>query len=167
MDQNVIPHGGSLSSSDQRSSCEEGQGLSVFQPADQNSDQEINSHQSNGNGNLSLKWMSSKTRIIHRMKNSPNCPTHERSSGSDPIKRSEGCNYREVRYSGGSSNISMDNSAVRVCSDCKTTTTPLWRSGPRGPKVSLSSFSQSLRIHAFFVLRPFLSSFDKYLQNKT
>jgi hypothetical protein len=25
---------------------------------------------------------------------------------------------------------------VRVCSDCNTTKTPLWRSGPRGPKVN-------------------------------
>ena len=24
---------------------------------------------------------------------------------------------------------------IRVCSDCNTTKTPLWRSGPRGPKV--------------------------------
>ncbi|XWS70253.1 hypothetical protein CRYUN_Cryun03dG0032700 [Craigia yunnanensis] len=26
------------------------------------------------------------------------------------------------------------SNSVRVCSDCNTTTTPLWRSGPRGPK---------------------------------
>ena len=25
---------------------------------------------------------------------------------------------------------------IRVCSDCNTTKTPLWRSGPRGPKVA-------------------------------
>ncbi|XP_065850633.1 GATA transcription factor 21-like [Euphorbia lathyris] len=27
-----------------------------------------------------------------------------------------------------------DSSSIRVCSDCNTTTTPLWRSGPKGPK---------------------------------
>lgn len=27
------------------------------------------------------------------------------------------------------------SNGVRVCSDCNTTTTPLWRSGPQGPKV--------------------------------
>ena len=27
---------------------------------------------------------------------------------------------------------------VRVCSDCNTTKTPLWRSGPRGPKVNFT-----------------------------
>ncbi|XVF48663.1 hypothetical protein PTKIN_Ptkin03bG0208100 [Pterospermum kingtungense] len=26
------------------------------------------------------------------------------------------------------------NDSIRVCSDCHTSTTPLWRSGPRGPK---------------------------------
>jgi hypothetical protein len=28
---------------------------------------------------------------------------------------------------------------IRVCSDCNTTKTPLWRSGPRGPKVKYSA----------------------------
>lgn len=27
------------------------------------------------------------------------------------------------------------NLPIRVCSDCHTTKTPLWRSGPKGPKV--------------------------------
>ncbi|KAJ7958353.1 GATA transcription factor [Quillaja saponaria] len=31
-------------------------------------------------------------------------------------------------------NSTNNNTATRVCSDCNTTTTPLWRSGPRGPK---------------------------------
>ncbi|XP_051113770.1 putative GATA transcription factor 22 [Andrographis paniculata] len=29
---------------------------------------------------------------------------------------------------------SSNNSPIRVCSDCNTTKTPLWRSGPKGPK---------------------------------
>lgn len=33
-----------------------------------------------------------------------------------------------------SSNINSNNT-IRVCADCNTTKTPLWRSGPRGPKV--------------------------------
>ncbi|KAK4756593.1 hypothetical protein SAY87_006720 [Trapa incisa] len=124
----LIPHGGSISSSDHHSSCEEGRGLSIFLPMDQISDQEINSHQSHGNSSLSLKWVSSKMRITHRVKTSPtNCPAVEWSSSNDPIKRSEDYGY-------GSRNLSTDNGTVRVCSDCKTTTTPLWRSGPRGPK---------------------------------
>ncbi|OWM86573.1 hypothetical protein CDL15_Pgr015608 [Punica granatum] len=138
VDQHLIPcvRGGSISSSDHHISCEEGQGLSVFPSLDQNSDQEINSHRSDGNGILSIRWMSSKMRIIHKMKkNSPNSTASEWSSGGNLMKRSEDCEYDHevVRYAGGS-NISTNNGAVRVCSDCNTTTTPLWRSGPRGPK---------------------------------
>ncbi|CAA6671672.1 unnamed protein product [Spirodela intermedia] len=33
-----------------------------------------------------------------------------------------------------SSNRSVQTGAIRVCSDCNTTKTPLWRSGPQGPK---------------------------------
>ena len=29
-----------------------------------------------------------------------------------------------------------NNGLIRVCSNCNTTKTPLWRSGPRGPKVN-------------------------------
>ncbi|KAL2455750.1 putative GATA transcription factor 22 [Abeliophyllum distichum] len=31
-------------------------------------------------------------------------------------------------------NNNNDNSPIRVCADCNTTKTPLWRSGPKGPK---------------------------------
>ncbi|CAN4094479.1 unnamed protein product [Withania somnifera] len=33
-----------------------------------------------------------------------------------------------------SSNNNNNNIPIRVCSDCSTTKTPLWRSGPKGPK---------------------------------
>ncbi|KAK4344315.1 hypothetical protein RND71_037409 [Anisodus tanguticus] len=33
-----------------------------------------------------------------------------------------------------SSNSSSNTIPIRVCSDCNTTKTPLWRSGPKGPK---------------------------------
>lgn len=32
---------------------------------------------------------------------------------------------------------SSNNTPIRVCSDCNATKTPLWRSGPQGPKVFL------------------------------
>lgn len=166
MDQNLIQQGGSISSSDHHSSFEEGQRLSVFLPVDQNSDQEINSHQGNSSSDLRLKWMSSKMRIMHKMKNGPECTTREWSSSSNSMKRSEDCDCQEIRYLGGSSNISTSNGAVRVCSDCKTTTTPLWRSGPRGPKVSLSSFSRSLHVQISPVhTKTFLPSTQMYKQD--
>ncbi|XP_060209912.1 GATA transcription factor 21 [Lycium barbarum] len=39
--------------------------------------------------------------------------------------------HMETDYS---SNSSSNNIPIRVCSDCNTTKTPLWRSGPKGPK---------------------------------
>lgn len=41
-------------------------------------------------------------------------------------------NLNEINSSGNTSNF-----PIRVCSDCNTTKTPLWRSGPKGPKVTL------------------------------
>lgn len=37
--------------------------------------------------------------------------------------------------SSGNNNSSSSSTTIRVCVDCNTTKTPLWRSGPRGPKV--------------------------------
>ncbi|CAH8365611.1 unnamed protein product [Eruca vesicaria subsp. sativa] len=46
-------------------------------------------------------------------------------STANPIKPSRGC-------SGG--NGGVDSLLVRRCANCDTTSTPLWRNGPRGPK---------------------------------
>ena len=40
--------------------------------------------------------------------------------------------YNTIKVNGYGNN----NGVIRVCSDCNTTKTPLWRSGPRGPKVN-------------------------------
>lgn len=81
-----------------------------------------------GNGS-SVKWMSSKVRLMKKMMNS-NC------SGVDdkPPKFTQRLQY-PVHDSDETNSFSKANNTVRVCSDCNTTTTPLWRSGPRGPKV--------------------------------
>lgn len=34
-----------------------------------------------------------------------------------------------------------NNCVIRICSDCNTTKTPLWRSGPRGPKVTNHTYT--------------------------
>ncbi|XP_017982034.1 PREDICTED: putative GATA transcription factor 22 [Theobroma cacao] len=80
-----------------------------------------------GNGS-SVKWMSSKVRLMKKMMNS-NC------SGVDdkPPKFTQRLQY-PVHDSDETNSFSKANNTVRVCSDCNTTTTPLWRSGPRGPK---------------------------------
>lgn len=81
----------------------------------------------NKNG-ITVKWMSSKMRIMKKMMNS-NCSCSSSSSG-----RSTNHKFQYPVTGNG------EAKAIRVCSDCNTTTTPLWRSGPRGPKVS-SSFN--------------------------
>ncbi|KAK6912819.1 Zinc finger, GATA-type [Dillenia turbinata] len=68
------------------------------------------------NVNGSIKWMSSKMRLMRKMMNS-NC-----SSTSNPQQHD------------GEDNNTSSNNIVRVCAACNTTKTPLWRSGPLGPK---------------------------------
>ncbi|KAI3941895.1 hypothetical protein MKW98_009105 [Papaver atlanticum] len=63
----------------------------------------------------SVKWMSSKMRLMKKMMNKPN--KFDQSSAYSPP-----------------SNKDNNNNTIRVCADCNTTKTPLWRSGPRGPK---------------------------------
>ncbi|KAE9608113.1 hypothetical protein Lal_00003665 [Lupinus albus] len=121
----------------------------------------------------SVKWMSPKMRIMHRMAvsdqtgsdiealskqkfelqkqqlsligndNSTNSSTH-----SNTTVRFCSSNFKHMfeeqkqpfsllgtSDNSGSNNSSNNNNiTVRVCSDCHTTKTPLWRSGPRGPK---------------------------------
>ncbi|KAI4316527.1 hypothetical protein L6164_024504 [Bauhinia variegata] len=56
----------------------------------------------------SSKWMPSKMRLMRKMMTTPDAAEN-------------------------SQRISPSNT-TRVCSDCNTTSTPLWRSGPKGPK---------------------------------
>ena len=66
--------------------------------------------------------MSSKMRMMRKMMNS-DCTT---------AKKIE---QKIEDHQLISDNIYDINVPIRVCSDCNTTKTPLWRSGPRGPKV--------------------------------
>ncbi|GMI97938.1 hypothetical protein HRI_003463100 [Hibiscus trionum] len=96
--------------------------------------QEQRGYESTGDNNgISVKWMSSKMRLMKKMMNSngSNGPTDQNTAMKFTHKlrhrmHGNGENY----YSLGKAN----HNAIRVCSDCNTTTTPLWRSGPRGPK---------------------------------
>lgn len=83
----------------------------------------------------SAKWMSSKMRIMHKMINSSNnnsttTATDESVKVTQKLQNQMHDNGEVDSFSNSSS-----NNTIRVCSDCNTTTTPLWRSGPRGPKV--------------------------------
>lgn len=70
---------------------------------------------STGSGS-SVGWVSSKIRLMKKMINSDlQHPQHLPSSGNN-------------------NNDHLSNAGLRVCSACNTTKTPLWRSGPQGPK---------------------------------
>lgn len=58
---------------------------------------------------------------------------------------------------------SSNNIPIRVCADCNTTKTPLWRSGPNGPKVIFSFFLLQLYMSNECVL---LRSLKKLLLSK-
>lgn len=79
--------------------------------------EERNENQSE-NG-TSVKWMSSKMRLMKKMMHS---------GAADDIPNNS---MQKFELHPDNNN----NTTIRVCADCNTTKTPLWRSGPRGPKV--------------------------------
>ncbi|KAL4285499.1 hypothetical protein GQ457_16G001600 [Hibiscus cannabinus] len=96
--------------------------------------QEQRGYESTGDNNgISVKWMSSKMRLMKKMMNSNggNGPTdHDKAVKFTDKLRHRMHDNGETYYPFGKAN----HGTIRVCSDCNTTTTPLWRSGPRGPK---------------------------------
>ncbi|XP_058189104.1 putative GATA transcription factor 22 [Rhododendron vialii] len=80
----------------------------------------------------SSKWMMpKKIRIVQKMMNTAGS-THDQKKQERIIKikfpdlEKDKCEIDSPSHGG--------NVLVRICSDCKTTKTPLWRSGPQGPK---------------------------------
>ncbi|KAE8658176.1 GATA transcription factor 23 [Hibiscus syriacus] len=82
----------------------------------------------------SYKWMPSKMRILRKMMSSE----HSDFSKSSTKFEDQKVQINQPSSSPDNSSISSyydnNNSLIRVCADCNTTKTPLWRSGPRGPK---------------------------------
>lgn len=76
------------------------------------------------------KWMSSKMRLMRKMMNS--YPSDQQAAVGGEISSSFIC--------------SNTVTPVRVCSDCSTTKTPLWRSGPQGPKVPTNQPTNSINL---------------------
>jgi len=89
----------------------------------------------------SLKWMPAKMRIMRKMLVSDQTDTYTNSDNNTTHKFDD--QKQQLSSPLGTDNSSSNNysnhsnNTVRVCSDCHTTKTPLWRSGPRGPKVHL------------------------------
>ncbi|TKY57972.1 putative GATA transcription factor 22 [Spatholobus suberectus] len=83
------------------------------------------------NGHGSGKWMSSKMRLMKKMMRPSSSSTTDKAINPSPIRfQNQG---HESRYS-QRSHRNNSSSTTRVCSDCNTSSTPLWRSGPKGPK---------------------------------
>ena len=77
----------------------------------------------------SKKWKPSKIRIMQKM------VTASKNMGEHKFQHDLGQHpHKSNTYRNNNSN-NNNNSGIRVCVDCHTTTTPLWRSGPQGPKV--------------------------------
>ncbi|KAK1354890.1 GATA transcription factor 21 [Heracleum sosnowskyi] len=83
-----------------------------------------------------IKWMSPKMRWMHKMKK-------DQQDSPKPIKtntlidtgdQKHQPSSMETENTSNTSSNSMISNPIRTCSDCNTTKTPLWRSGPQGPK---------------------------------
>lgn len=77
--------------------------------------------------------MSSKMRLVNKIINSPSDST---GTHDESVKVAEKLVHElgNIEVHSFTSNSNSSSNTVRICSDCSTTTTPLWRSGPRGPK---------------------------------
>ncbi|KAE9601617.1 hypothetical protein Lal_00040713 [Lupinus albus] len=84
----------------------------------------------------SMKWIPSKMRIMRKMMASDQTRgSYVAGSSTQKIEHQKQplSPFGTDNSSNNYPNHSTINT-VRVCSDCHTTKTPLWRSGPRGPK---------------------------------
>ncbi|KAG7546063.1 Zinc finger GATA-type [Arabidopsis suecica] len=77
-------------------------------------------------GTNSLKWISSKVRLMKKKK----AIITTTDSNKQQANNDQSSNLSNLERQNGYNN----NCVIRICSDCNTTKTPLWRSGPRGPK---------------------------------
>ncbi|KAG9455708.1 hypothetical protein H6P81_000216 [Aristolochia fimbriata] len=95
-------------------------------------------HQCNNINGSSYKWMSSKMRVMKKMSNyqdqtlSPKPTSNYQQQPFQIRQRSPPPNC--VDHDDATINSPGSSTKIRVCSDCNTTKTPLWRSGPQGPK---------------------------------
>lgn len=90
-----------------------------------------------------VKWISSEMRLMHKMNNDPTDVKAPGMISSSSLKLEDQKKFSSdhMETDNTSNNTTSSNTMisniihpVRVCSDCNTTKTPLWRSGPQGPK---------------------------------
>lgn len=85
-------------------------------------------------------WVPSKMRFMRKMmKYSAHMIVSKPSDSQDAIQPGLGFPIQTTAHKNNNdtnSNSTSPSGIIRVCSDCNTTKTPLWRSGPRGPKVT-------------------------------
>ncbi|MFS7916665.1 putative transcription factor C2C2-GATA family [Helianthus anomalus] len=95
------------------------------------------------NDDNQLKWMSSKMRVMFKMKKTDPPTLNTLPSTAKDLKLEDHRDHKEpttspmdesATYSNTINITCSNNIPIRVCSDCNTTKTPLWRSGPQGPK---------------------------------
>ncbi|CAL9027672.1 unnamed protein product [Prunus brigantina] len=135
---NIVSYGGSCDHDPQTLENESGSGTILKLSISKNG--------AGRNGNPSTdKWMSSKMRMMKKMTNPDQTSSSCTSSDDKPVAMKLSISHKSeeqkpqhpdmISCSNNSSN-NMNNNVpiIRVCSDCNTTKTPLWRSGPRGPK---------------------------------
>ncbi|KAF2285146.1 hypothetical protein GH714_038821 [Hevea brasiliensis] len=78
--------------------------------------------------------MSSKMRLMRKMMSSDQTVADTRETCMHKFEDDKGRSL-PLQDDNSSQNFSSSSSnSIRVCADCNTTKTPLWRSGPRGPK---------------------------------
>ncbi|KAJ4832860.1 hypothetical protein Tsubulata_028620 [Turnera subulata] len=126
-------HGGS-SSFDHHPRANENDVSGVKLSVSKKEDRNLESHSSEKGSD---KWISSKIRLMKKMMISDqtvaDAPVITSSKLEDHKDLASPSSQTDNSIS---SNISPANSTctIRVCADCNTTKTPLWRSGPKGPK---------------------------------
>ncbi|KAL3829980.1 hypothetical protein ACJIZ3_018782 [Penstemon smallii] len=110
--------------------------LTVWKKESHEDDQKIN--------NYPLKyWMSSKMRLLQYNPSTKLEEDHEKlvvvhgssmETSHDQDLSSSSSSSNNVNINNNNNNNNVSCYPIRVCSDCSTTKTPLWRSGPKGPK---------------------------------
>ncbi|PON85371.1 GATA transcription factor [Trema orientale] len=139
---NIVSSGGSC---DHRPRAEEGHEfvdhdlkLSIWKSSeDHTTTNDVKINNIHGDENInSVKWMSSKMRMMRKMIMNPD----QTATNNTPLDfTTQKFEVAKNKHPGSptdhsTSSSSNNNTTIRVCADCNTTKTPLWRSGPRGPK---------------------------------